>query len=522
MGSRSLSRRISRDFPLCDVESWMAQHATAAATVNRSTEVKQGPPWNQTRFQLGDPLPASAHAVSVSLPCWRHIIGYEEEEPEVMARISTGYPRFLIHPFVRELARHLGKGQPCLPFPSGRVAMLCAQFICRTSRAKVDIVADGQIHGVVTSEVGKIALNSFWQHTGMIVTSRQAEAHLAGSSTKPQDRALFDSLRRQLADLYDCAESDVFLQPTGMASHFAALRAVTRRQPNRLTAQIGFPNSDTLKLQQKLGCGAILLHRLENLGRDLDETLRRQVLAAGFCEIPGNPLLGSADLRVVSPLLRKRGVPLVADDVVATPANVDLTGHADLIATSLTKFIAGTADVMGGALICNPRSPFHRQLKLIVQAQHEELLWAEDAAILDAQARGFTERMTQHNRNGSLIAQRLQDHPAVERVWYPKWEFNEAYEAVRRPNGGWGALLSFVVKNAATKAPAIYDRMPICKGPSFGAAFTLACPVPILAHATELDWAEACGVPRHLIRISVGLEDVEDLWRRLNQALVGN
>jgi len=84
-------------------------------------------------------------------------------------------------------------------------------------------------------------------------------------------------------------------------------------------------------------------------------------------------------VRRISPILREQRVPLVVDDVVATPANVDLSGHADLIATSLTKFILGTGDAMGGALICHPRSPFHDELKIIVRAQHEELLWGADA-----------------------------------------------------------------------------------------------------------------------------------------------
>jgi cystathionine gamma-synthase len=139
--------------------------------------------------------------------------------------------------------------------------------------------------------------------------------------------------------------------------------------------------------------------------------------------------------------------------------------------------------------------------------------------VLDAQARSFPERMKQHNENGLLIAQRLRNHPAIERVWYPKWESSEAYEAVRRPGGGWGALLSFVPRNAAVRAPLIYDRLAVSKGPSLGAVFTLACPFTLLAHYAELDWAETCGVSRYLIRLSVGLEDPEDLWRRLDQAL---
>jgi cystathionine beta-lyase/cystathionine gamma-synthase len=82
--------------------------------------------------------------------------------------------------------------------------------------------------------------------------------------------------------------------------------------------------------------------------RDL---LERQSLAACFCEIPGNPLLGSADVRKITPLLRAHRVPLVVDDVVATPCNVDLNPYADLVATSLTKYLVGTGDAMGGALI---------------------------------------------------------------------------------------------------------------------------------------------------------------------------
>ena len=327
------------------------------------------------------------------------------------------------------------------------------------------------------------------------------------------------SLRRQLAEFYDCGEDDIFLQPTGMAAQFVALQAVMARSPGRPTAQLGFPYVDTLKLQQKFGNGVTLLHNLATIESDLHELIHRQPLAACFGEIPGNPLLGSADLRRISPLLREHDVPLVADDVVATPFNVDLSGHAALIATSLTKYVAGMGDVMGGALICNPRSPFYAELREIIAAQHEELLWGEDAVVLEREARGFPERMQRHNASGLLLAERLRQHPAIAQVWYPKWEFAEAYEAVRRPNGGWGSLITFLPKQAETRSPEIYDRLAVCKGPSLGTVFTLACPFTLLAHYTELDWAEACGVSRYLIRISIGLEDPEELWHRLAAAL---
>ena len=471
--------------------------------------------------ELGRPLPASTHAVSMALPRWQDVVGYEEKTAAVMSRLSSGYPRFVIHPLVQQLARQIGGGQPCLPFPSRCAAEAAAAFARQTSGAEAKVVSQDGLHGVVAGGAAHTALRAFWQHTGLIVSSREAEARLAGRKAGPDDQNVRAALRQQLAGLYDCAEEDVFLTPSGMAAQFAALKALLQRTPGRATAQLGFPYVDTLKLQQKFGAGGILLHHLGRLESKLQSLLARERLAGCFCEIPGNPLLGSADLRRISPLLRQHRVPLVADDVVATPVNVDLGRYADLIATSLTKFIVGSGDAMGGAQICNPRSPLYAELKAIVRAGHEELLWGEEAAVLERQGRDFQARMQRHNQTGLGLAERLRRHPAIERVWYPKWEFSEAYEAVRRPGGGWGALITFLPKNAEAASPRIYDRLAVCKGPSLGTVFTLACPFTLLAHYTELDWAEACGVSRYLIRLSVGLEEPEELWRRLEAALAG-
>ena len=471
--------------------------------------------------QLGQPIPGSAHGVSMALPRWQDVVGYEEKSAAVTARLTSGYPRFVVHPLVQELAKRLADGGPCLPFPSLRAAESAAAYVRRAAGADPRLLAKDGVYGVAAEGAGNTALHAFWQHAGLIVSSRQAEAILAGRRAASDAELIRRSLRQQLAGFYDCAEEDVFLTPSGMAAQYAALRATMERAPGQRTAQLGFPYVDTLKLQQKLGHGGILLHRLANVEDRLRSLLNRECLASCFCEVPGNPLLGSADLRRVSPVLRERHVPLVADDVVATPVNVDLSRYADLVATSLTKFIVGTGEAMGGALICNPHSPLYGELKAIVRAQHEELLWPDDAAVIEAQARDFPERMVRHNQGGLWLAERLRSHPAIERVWYPKWEYSEAYEAVRRPNGGWGALVTFLPRNAEVNSPRIYDGLAFSKGPSLGTIFTLACPFTLLAHYTELDWAEACGVSRYLIRISVGLEEPEELWRRLQAALPG-
>jgi len=467
---------------------------------------------------LGRPIPDSRYAVSVSLPKWEHVIGYEEKNPAVIDQLSGGYPRFVIQPLVQELARSISPESFCLPLPAASVAERALNFVKRVSGEPATVIRKHGVHALVTSGPGTIAAKAFWQHTGLIVSSRQAEASLEGKARPTSNGE--NVLRQKLADLYDCDPEDVFIAPTGMAAMFAALRAVLARTPNAPTVQLGFPYVDTLKLQQKFGPSAILLNNLETIPEKLEQLLHRVQVAGCFCEIPGNPLLGSADLRQISPVLRRHNVPLIVDDVVATPVNIDASAHADLIVTSLTKFMVGTCDAMGGAVICNPRSPLHAQLKPLLQRQHEDLLWPGDADVLAERIRDFPQRMARHNKNGLAIAEKLRGHPAIQQVWYPKWESNEAYEAVRRPGGGWGALITFLPRNAEINSPRIYDRLPLFKGPSLGTVFTLACPFTLLAHYTELDWAESCGVSRYLIRLSVGLEDVEELWGRLEQALI--
>lgn len=474
---------------------------------------------------LGCALPRSRHAVSVALPRWSDVVGYEEKRPEVLQRMECGYPRFVIHPLVAELGRRAGAGQPGLVFPSARSAAAAAAYVRRHPGLEAEVFpgfgAGGDWHFVRTQVGGLPMLQQYWQHTGLIVSSRQAEAALEGRSQPAEADAVRGALRRLLATYYGCREEDVFLTPTGMAAQFLAMQALRRRAPGHQTAQLGFPYVDTLKVQQRLGNGAELLHRLDTMDRDLGALLERHRLAGCFAEIPGNPLLGSADLRRITPILRARAIPLVADDVVATPVNVDLAGHADLVATSLTKYFVGTADAMGGALICHPGSPFHQELRGFVAMDHEELLWGDDAAVLLREGGSFPQRMEGHNRNGLSIAERLRRHPAVERVWYPRWEFAEVYEGVKRSGGGYGSLITFLPRNAAKVSPEVYDRLEVCKGPSLGTIFTLACPFTLLAHYTELDWAEDCGVSRHLIRLSVGLEDPDELWGRIDRALTG-
>jgi hypothetical protein len=104
---------------------------------------------NGAAVELGRPIPDSPHAVSVALPHWQDVIGYEEKRPEVMHKLASGYPRFLIHPLVLELGRQFGQDRFCLPFPSARAARLAADFVQRTAGTPAQVLTSRGMQGVV-------------------------------------------------------------------------------------------------------------------------------------------------------------------------------------------------------------------------------------------------------------------------------------------------------------------------------------------------------------------------------------
>jgi cystathionine gamma-synthase len=117
------------------------------------------------------------------------------------------------------------------------------------------------------------------------------------------------------------------------------------------------------------------------------------------------------------------------------------------------------------------------------------------------------------------LFEHLRAHPKVVKTWHSSVNGGPGYRFIQRDGGGHGCLVSFVLKDAAKASPLFYDALRLCKGPSLGTNFSLACPYTLLAHYDELDWAESCGADRFLIRVSAGLEPVEDLIGRFDEAL---
>ncbi|MEO1995705.1 MAG: aminotransferase class I/II-fold pyridoxal phosphate-dependent enzyme, partial [Planctomycetaceae bacterium] len=275
-----------------------------------------------------------------------------------------------------------------------------------------------------------------------------------------------------------------------------------------------------LKVQQRFGSGVHFFpdgsqHDLNQLEQLLDT---ERILGL-VCEFPGNPLLKSPDLAQLADLAHRHKFPLVVDDTIGALINVDVSPVADIIATSLTKYFSGTGDVMGGCLILNPELPHYQRLRTVLDELHQDLLFADDAVVLERNSRDYAQRVGRINRTADIVCEALRTHPLVDRVDYPKYRTAENYRAWMRPQGGYGGLFSMQLHEEETHAPQFFDRLTISKGPNLGTNFSLCCPYTILAHYNELDFAESCGISRYLIRASVGLEDPDWLIERFYSAL---
>jgi cystathionine gamma-synthase len=180
-------------------------------------------------------------------------------------------------------------------------------------------------------------------------------------------------------------------------------------------------------------------------------------------------------------------------------------------------------------LVLNPHRKYYARLKETLTTLYEDVFWPQDAVFLERNSRDFIPRIHRININAEAVCQTLQNSPhgtpftlrsnLVKHVFYPKVNPSRAnYDAYRTPEGGYGGLLSAVFH---TEADAIkfYDTIETAKGPSLGTNFTLTSPYTILAHYTELEWAAQFGVERGLVRISVGLEEMDILVNRFEKAL---
>ena len=485
---------------------------------------------------LGQPIPDSPHAVSACLPTWRDNVGYEENEPRVHETLTTGYPRFVYNQFCRDLfAAARGEvaepGEDCLVYRATAAAERVVQFLddhahqivggTGTSAGRVVELAGSGLFAVVFREHHARVAQSAWQHLGEGVSSRESEDVLAGREPADASDAI-ETLRRRVAELAGVTAADTWITSCGMSGFAAVHRALTRRSIGLDSVQFGFPYVDSLKVQELCGTGGVV-HFAGGNDDDLDQV--EQMLGgdqggcAVFTEFPSNPLLQVPDLERLAAICRRHETPLVVDETIAGFGNVDVLSVADVICSSLTKSFSGVGDVTAGSVIINPASRFANDLAARLRDDPPPGLYPADAIVLEVNSRDYGDRFGRINENAEPLVEFLRSHPAVDRIFFPDGDQARLYDAFRRPDGGRGGLLSILLNNPADTTAPFFDRLEISKGPNLGTNYTLACPFTILAHYDELDDVERLGVSRFLVRVSVGLEPVEELIERFGEAL---
>lgn len=166
-----------------------------------------------------------------------------------------------------------------------------------------------------------------------------------------------------------------------------------------------------------------------------------------------------------------------------------------------------------------------------MESNYEDFYFDEDAIFMERNSRNFSRRVDAIDANTAAVCDFLHStidpsspSSVITKVHYPKYECRKNYDACRIPakgggeDGGFGSLFSISFRSLAASR-GFFDTLDCFKGPSLGTNFTLACPYAVLAHYAELDWAEKWGVPKGLIRVSVGLEGREVLMDAVKTAL---
>lgn len=318
------------------------------------------------------------------------------------------------------------------------------------------------------------------------------------------------------------SEDDVYLYPSGMSAIFNAHQALLKSQEPKKSVCFGFPYVDTLNILRKFGPGVHFLGLGDDESLDeMEEQLNNKTIdiMALFCECPSNPLLKTPNLKRVRKLADKFDFAVVVDDTVGNFANIKVLPYADMVASSLTKIYSGDSDVMGGSLVLNSAAPKYHTLKKYFNEQFEDTFWVQDALVMERNSRDFIERSTKVNETSVAIVDFLTSCPLISKVYYPSVsDTKKYYDEVKTKDGGYGGLISFLF-HEPSDAVSFFNAMNFHKGPSLGTNFTLACPYTILAHYQELDEVAKWDIDRNLIRISVGIEDKDEILEVMQQSL---
>ena len=311
---------------------------------------------------------------------------------------------------------------------------------------------------------------------------------------------------------FDNAEA-ALLFPNGMAAIAAVFRAMPSGATVLVQSQIYW--GTTKWLREFCARRSVTL-----IEADLSDIVQAQSLCAHhqpdlvFVETPSNPWLRTTDITRVAEATHAAGGRLVVDATAATPILTRaLDFGADIVMHSATKGINGHSDVLAGVLATNAPADPHWQAIAIDRHDAGAVIGSFEAWLLIRSIRTLPLRVERMSQNAQAVAEFLQSHDAVDRVFYPGLPDFEGHEVAKRQmTDGFGSLLSFCVKGGAADALRVAGRLNL-----FHRATSLGGVESLVEHRHTIE--PDTGIPEQLLRLSIGIEDAQDLCADLEQAL---
>lgn len=240
-----------------------------------------------------------------------------------------------------------------------------------------------------------------------------------------------------------------------------------------------------------------------------------------FLETPTNPMMTLTDLAACSAIAHEKNLLVVVDNTFCSPAlQQPIRLGADIVVHSTTKFLNGHSDSVGGAAISND-DEIGQRIGFLQNAMGG-ILSPFDSFLVLRGVKTLSVRMERHNANGMAMAEYLNNHPKVKKVFYPGLASHPQHELAKRQMNGFGSMISFEL-GSKENAAAFLNRVRLCAlAESLGGVETLISHPETMTHASvPFERRQQLGITPGLVRISVGIEDIEDLISDLENAFDG-
>jgi cystathionine beta-lyase/cystathionine gamma-synthase len=324
-----------------------------------------------------------------------------------------------------------------------------------------------------------------------------------------------DRLEENLASLEGGVAARVF------ASGMAAINAITSMLKSGDHVVCGndlYGGTPRLFNQVLTGFGLEFSYVDTSDGENVERSIRKNTRMV-YVETPTNPLMALSDLAEISRICGRKKVELVVDNTFMSPYfQQPLALGADMVLHSTTKFLNGHSDGLGGVVVCSRREQAEK-LAFLQKAAGAILSPFECWMVLRG-VKTLAARMEIHDRNGRLVADFLAKHKKLKKVFYPGLEDHPQHELAKRQMSGFGSMITFET-GSLKNADRMLKKLRVCSlGESLGGVETLISHPATMTHAAlGVKGRKAIGITDGLVRISVGIEDVQDILDDLQVGL---